>query len=119
MAVTTTSTLTDMHINSVGEIFSSTREFYNLLGAGSDADKFLNFILNERSRELMGELLRWEDLARTRTLVARCFAFNSAAKPSANKDYLRPIPQSFLDVIKSNGKPLTVEEKMAMQNPGW
>jgi hypothetical protein len=67
----------------------------------------------------MGELLRWEDLTRTRTLVARCVTFNAAAKPSASKDYLRPIPQSFLETIKTNGKPLTAEERTAMQNPGW
>jgi hypothetical protein len=119
MAVTTASTLTALHINSVNDILASTRDFYDKLNAGSDADKFLNFILNERSRELMGELFRWEDLTRTRTLVARCTLFNSAAKPSVNKDYLRPIPQSFLDVIKTNGKPLTAAEKTAMQNSGW
>lgn len=119
MAVTTASTLTALHINSVNDILGSTREFYDKLNAGSDADKFLTFILNERSRELMGELLRWEDLTRTKTLVARCAAFNSAAKPSATKDYLRPIPQGFLDVIKTNGQPLTAAEKQAYQNPGW
>jgi hypothetical protein len=116
---TTVNTITQMHINSVNDILGSTHEFYDKLGAASDADKFLNFILNERSRELMGELLRWEDLARTRTLVARCTAFNSAAKPSAAKNYLRPIPQSYLDVIKENGQPLSADEKAAYQNPGW
>jgi starch-binding outer membrane protein, SusD/RagB family len=119
MPVATGSTLSAMHINSVTDILGSTRDFYDKLNAGGDADKFLNFILNERSRELMGELLRWEDLARTRTLVTRCAAFNSAAKPLVNKDYLRPIPQSFLDVIKTDGQPLTAAQKAAMQNPGW
>jgi hypothetical protein len=117
--VAVTSTLGAMHINSVNDILGSTREFYDKVKAGSDADKFLNFILNERSRELMGELLRWEDLARTRTLVPRCLAFNPVARPLESKDYLRPIPQSFLDVIKSNGQPLTAEQKVEMQNPNW
>jgi starch-binding outer membrane protein, SusD/RagB family len=119
MAVTTASTLSSMHLNSVADILGSTREFYSKLNVGSDADKFLAFILNERSRELMGELLRWEDLARTRTLVTRCLAFNNDAKPSVNKDYLRPLPQNFLETIKTEGRPLTAEERAAMQNPGW
>lgn len=114
-----TTSATSLHLNSTADIFNSTREFYDKLGATSDADKFLQFILNERSRELMGELHRWEDLARTKTLLQRCTLFNDEAKPLDPKDYLRPIPQSFLDGIVENGQSLTESEKAAMQNPGW
>ena len=117
--VSTATTLTGMHLNSEADIFNSTHEFYDKLGAGANGDKFINFMLNERSRELMGELMRWEDLARTKTLVPRATLFNNEAKPIATKHYLRPIPQTFLDVIKKNGAPLTPAEKSAMQNPNW
>lgn len=119
MAVTTASTLAAMHLNSAADILNSNRDFYAKLGVGSDAEKFVAFILNERSRELIGELMRWEDLARTKTLVKRCFTFNDEAKPLENKHYLRPIPQSFLDANNKDGKPLTTDQKIALQNPNW
>ncbi|WEK20187.1 MAG: RagB/SusD family nutrient uptake outer membrane protein [Candidatus Pedobacter colombiensis] len=119
LATTTATTLSSMHLNSENDIFNSNKEFYDKVGATSQLDKFVSFILNERSRELMGELMRWEDLARTKTLVARATAFNDEAKPLANKHYLRPLPQLFLDVIYKNNQPLTPAEKAAIQNPNW
>lgn len=124
MPSTTASTKASMEFASVNDIFNSTKEFYTTLGATSDADKFLVFIMNERSRELMGELIRWPDLARSKQLEKRFKAFNdgsliTGSAFSADKHYLRPIPQSFLDAITKNGQALTADEKQAMQNPGW
>ncbi|QJD97231.1 RagB/SusD family nutrient uptake outer membrane protein [Mucilaginibacter robiniae] len=117
--VTTTSTLSSMHLNSEADIFNSNTEFYTKVGAASQSDKFIAFILNERSRELMGELMRWEDLSRTKTLLARATAFNDEAKPIIPKHLLRPIPQTYLDGVKQNGSILTGAQKTAVQNPGW
>ncbi|RZF58445.1 RagB/SusD family nutrient uptake outer membrane protein [Sphingobacterium corticibacterium] len=66
------------------------------------ADVDLDFILDERAREMAGEYKRWLDLKRTRKLE-RAFEHNiltKMANPSGivdNKYYLRPIPQSVID----------------------
>ena len=92
------------------------------IGASSDFDRAINFILNERTRELLGEWSRWEDLSRTETLITRAKAFNPEAAPgiTANKHELRPIPQSFIDgLLNDDGSNLSDEQKAAWQNPGY
>jgi starch-binding outer membrane protein, SusD/RagB family len=58
----------------------------------------LDEILNERAREFAGEMMRWFDLVRTHSLLARVKAYNSDAKNNIH-DYhvLRPIPQTQID----------------------
>ena len=66
------------------------------------------------------ELVRWVDLARTKTLLSRVKAFNEdAAVNIQERHYLRPIPQQFLNTLQKDGKALTADEKQAMQNPGY
>lgn len=115
------------------------------LGYSSEFDKAMCYLLNEKSREMYGEYLRWMDLARTKTLEKR-LVFNDQAYGKtltditgstkdvngttyatsdnggnfkASKHYYRPIPQDFLDNIYKDGKPLTADEKQALQNPGY
>ena len=84
-------------------------------------DRMMCFLLNERSRELYGELFRWEDLARTKTLLSRARTFNDGAVAAIQeKHYLRPLPQTFLDnIYTADGHALTADEKAAMQNTGY
>jgi hypothetical protein len=62
------------------------------------ADVNLDFLLDERARELVGEGHRWPDLVRTGKLVERTRLHNSGAAPNI-QDYhaIRPIPQNQID----------------------
>lgn len=60
----------------------------------------LDFILDERARELCGEQLRWFDLKRTGKLISRIMSMNpDAAKYVQPYHLVRPIPQTQLDAV--------------------
>ncbi|QIP13633.1 RagB/SusD family nutrient uptake outer membrane protein [Spirosoma aureum] len=68
------------------------------------ADVTLDFILDERARELAGEQVRWFDLKRTNKLVERVKKYNPDAAPSIQPFHvLRPIPQSEIDAVTNKG----------------
>ncbi len=91
------------------------------IGVSGNYERALHFILNERTRELLGEWDRWETLSRTETLIKRTRAFNPEAKAiTTNKHELRPIAQNFIDgLLNEDGSNLTNEQKAAWQNPGY
>jgi hypothetical protein len=71
----------------------------------------LDFILDERTRELYGEYFRWWDLVRTKTLVSRIQQYNPEAAAVQSFHMLRPIPQQQIDLVTEGPK--------FPQNPGY
>jgi len=68
----------------------------------SEGDLELNFILDERARELVGEQLRWFDLKRTEKLVNRVQLHNMDASDNITENHIvRPYPQEFLDALSN------------------
>lgn len=82
----------------------------------TSAEFDIDYILNERARELLGEYHRWFDLKRTGKLVERASAYNrliSADNFAGNNGelkLLRPIPQLALDLNQN---------KEFVQNPAY
>jgi len=72
----------------------------------------LDFLLDERSRELFAEDCRWWDLSRTKTLVARVQLHNTEGAAGVQAyNMLRPIPQQQIDLV--------TEGPAFPQNPGY
>jgi hypothetical protein len=65
------------------------------------ADLSIDFILDERSRELAGEQMRWFDLVRTGKLMERVKKYNAAGAVGIQSFHvLRPIPTQQLQSAK-------------------
>ena len=66
----------------------------------TEAEMNIDYILNERARELAGEYHRWADLARTGKLAEYVEAHNPdiSAGQVTDKFYLRPIPLSAIEL---------------------
>jgi starch-binding outer membrane protein, SusD/RagB family len=82
----------------------------------------IDYILDERSRELAGEQMRWTDLVRTGKLIERVNLYNNyPARPGAQipnpqpHHLLRPIPQGQID---ASVDPNSSDGKYP-QNPGY
>ncbi|MDW5290158.1 RagB/SusD family nutrient uptake outer membrane protein [Formosa sp. PL04] len=69
------------------------------LTAITASDVTLDFILDERARELGGEAMRWMDLTRTGKLEERVKTYNpNGSNNIKNYHVLRPIPQAQIDL---------------------
>lgn len=77
------------------------------------SDVTLDFILEERTRELLAEHCRWADLTRTGTLVERVKKYDEgpAAINIRDKHMLRPVPKRQIERV-TTGEPYP-------QNTGW
>lgn len=79
----------------------------------TEAQATMDFIMEERERELLGEMHRWFDLKRWGNLVQRVRTYNVDAAPNI-KDFhvLRPIPQDQIDRTAGGAASFP-------QNPGY
>lgn len=116
-----TTAASNLQITSYTNLPEEDEAILSEIGCTSVKDRLINFILNERTRECLGEWNRWEELSRTGTLVKRAKLFNpEAAGIMANKHELRPIPQKFIDTLQDeNGNNLSEADKDKWQNPGY
>ena len=98
-------------INTVRERAAATPADVSMMDIAT-TDLSIDFILDERSRELTGENMRWFDLVRTNKLLERVRLHNKEAASNIQpKHTLRPIPQAQIDAVTTG--------PAYPQNPGW
>jgi len=98
--------------------------------ASTPATITVNYVLDERSRELFGEAHRWFDLVRTQTWTARAGTYEICGVAGTSTGdhipvvvtrtipttaYLFPIPTGTINALTA----MTVDERKAYQNPGY
>lgn len=99
-----------------GGIPNNINSTYDELKVSSEelaSTNFVEFILDERARELLGEVNRWEDLVRCEKFYEWVKEFNKEAQSVRPYHKLRPIPQSHIDRLIPAGE--VTEE----QNEGY
>ncbi len=79
------------------------------------ADMTMDFLMEERARELAGEQIRWLDLKRWGKLVERVQKYNPQASAVKAIHNLRPIPQTQIDRSQKDASGVSVFP----QNPGY
>ena len=86
---------------------------YDAIKLTSAGQVTLDYILDERTRELCGESTRWPDLAVRGKLLERVQLYNTDAAPNIKPFHvLRPLPRSQLDAVAD-------PNKAQYQNPGY
>lgn len=96
------------HLDNAAKYINLLRARAAVAGHESDmqvepGDITLDFILDERARELAGEGKRWFDLTRTGQLVSRVTTYNPEGGPNIKPYFsLRPIPTSEIDAASDS-----------------
>ena len=103
-------------INKLRQRPGTIRKGYTTEMTVTSNDINIDFILDERARELAGEYVRWTDLKRTHTLVEYATKYNedgikesAMIGPDGKYKILRPIPQAAIDLNQAK----------VTQNPGY
>ncbi len=102
------------------------RDYSADLVAETPATITIDYVLDERMRELFGEGFRWFDLTRTQTWAEKAGTYRICGPKNTDwtpetvtrtipaSYYLRPIPQGTIDAFE-----MTDEERTAYQNPAY
>ena len=98
-----------------GKIGDTNSTFADIQVTAADIQSnFIDFMLDERGRELLGETCRWNDLVRCEKLEEYVKKWNSEGAVTFKSHHkLRPIPQKHIDRLSPKGT--DAEE----QNPGY